>query len=81
MNAINQIDIQYLRSSRTLEVLLVSNGSKKRTFYLYNYEGFHFRLFETLSNFVGFLKNESMNCLEFNDDYEVEKYLEVFDLE
>lgn len=73
MNTVRTINTDYLRSSRTVETLLVSNANSERVFFVYNYEGYSFRLFKShLSLMKCFQDNES----DFH--FETEKELDLF---
>ena len=51
MNNINQIQVDYLRSNRTIETILLTDMIKSKihkVVYVYNYEGYHFRIFENI---------------------------------
>lgn len=73
MNEINQIDITYLTSSRTIETLLI--GHKQKSVYVYNYEGYHFRLFLELRELIQFLQFGKEPQLEFSNDEDLDDYL------
>jgi len=38
MNNVSQIEVFYLRPSKTIETILLESSSKKRIVYIYNYE-------------------------------------------
>ncbi len=73
MNDINQIDITYLTSSRTIETLLI--GQKCKSVYVYNYEGYHFRLFLELRELIQFVQLGKEPQLEFSNDEDLDDYL------
>ena len=73
MNDINQIDIIYLTSSRTIETLLI--GHTQKSVYVYNYEGYHFRLFLELRELIQFLQLGKEPQLEFSNDEDLDDYL------
>ena len=41
------VHIEYLTPSRTIETIELRNQQQVRTVYVYNYEGYSFRLFES----------------------------------
>lgn len=48
MNSYTAIDVSYLRSDRTIETVLVTNAVTEKVFFVYNYEGYSFRVCENL---------------------------------
>ncbi len=80
MNEFECIEAEYIIFSRSLEVILVSNGTKKRIVYLYNHEGIHYRLFYTLFDVVEFFKNGGGISKNFEEDEKVDEYLGQMDL-
>ncbi len=56
MNKVIQLEIEYIRSSRTIETIEVSSGDKAKIYYIYNYEGIHFRLFGSLISLIQFFE-------------------------
>jgi hypothetical protein len=76
MNTLNQINTSYLRPCRTIETTLVSNGSKNRTFFIYNYEGNSFRVFEDYLNLINFFQDKAEADYHFGTDAELDAFLE-----
>ena len=56
MNTIKTIDTDYLRASRTIETILVSNAITEKVFFVYNYEGNSFRFFYSHLKLVNFFQ-------------------------
>lgn len=75
MNTINQLEVKYLRPSRTIEKLEIIQNLKRSICFLYNYEGTHFRLFENESALNSFLKEESEPKLSFSSEEELDNFL------
>ncbi|MBU2028776.1 hypothetical protein KJ761_02700 [Patescibacteria group bacterium] len=48
MNTITLLGTNYLRPNRTIESILLSNKKAKKLVFVYNYEGVHFRVFESI---------------------------------
>lgn len=46
MNFINQLEVEYINPSRTIEKLEIESGKRMHECFIYNYEGNHFRFFE-----------------------------------
>ena len=77
MNQIRALATEYIKPSTTIEVILVSTQTKGRVFYVYNYEGYHYRLFENILDLIAFFEGENPPYLEFNTDVEINRYLEA----
>ncbi|GAA4824159.1 hypothetical protein GCM10011365_04090 [Marinicella pacifica] len=52
MNNIKIKNTEYLRPSRTIETILVSNKDLSNIFYVYNYEGVSYRVFKSYPNLI-----------------------------
>lgn len=74
MNSFLNIDIAYIRASRTIETVLVSNTETKKMFYVYNYEGYSFRIFDTILSLIRFFETN----VESNWHFETENQLDEF---
>jgi hypothetical protein len=81
MNTFQAIDISYLRSNRTVETILLRNPRSEKTIYVYNYEGWHFRIFESIGDVLSFFNEEFESTLSFENEKELETYLTNVDLE
>jgi hypothetical protein len=80
MNNVAYIEVDYLRPSRTVETILLENLSKKRIVYVYNYEGWHFRVFNNIIKVLDFFDDKFEPEISFEDEEELGKYLENLDL-
>lgn len=81
MNNIRTLNTDYILSSKTLETVLVSNENFERIFFLYNYEGYSFRLFDSLLNLLNFFQdNETESDYYFETEEELDAFLVNFDL-
>ena len=67
--------INYSRSSRTIETILVSNEMKTKFFYIYNYEGYSFRVFETKKEVSNFFNLNAESKFHFDSEVELDDYL------
>lgn len=81
MNKIRQIDEKYMRANRTIEKVRVFSGVSWKDFFIYNYEGVHFRVFDS--------ENKALDCAsghcvkpinEFVNEIEVDNFLRNFNL-
>ena len=75
MNIINQLEIKYIRSSKTIEKLELSDNNKKTTRYIYNYEGNHYRLFEDKDSLNAFFEYGNEPKLSFENEFDLDTYL------
>ena len=81
MSTIEIIDEAEIRNNRTLHVIQRSIGNKKFVFYLYNYEGVHFRIFDNLAELIYFFNGNASFHVDFEDENEVYEYIGNIDLE
>ena len=75
MNEISNQKVFYFRASRTLEIFFVAYEQKHKIFFLYNYEGMHYRLFENKEEVRKFFNYEDSEYLSFEDEEELDFYL------
>ena len=76
MNTINTCQtIYYKRSSRTIETVMVSNGNECRKIYVYNYEGYSFRVFETRKEVSNFFNLNIESKFHFNNEECLDNFL------
>ena len=54
MNIINHCSVEYITVSKTIEI--VSFKKSDSLFYIYNYEGSHFRVFTDLLSLINFFQ-------------------------
>lgn len=74
MNSSQTLRTIYLRASRTIETILVSNNIQSKLFYLYNYEGYSFRVFETKKEVSDFFNLNVESKLHFDKEYSIDNY-------
>lgn len=76
MNSISTTHtIYYYRASRTIETILASNGSVSREFYMYNYEGNSFSLFETKKDVSNFFNSNIKSKVHFKNEQDLDNFL------
>ena len=79
MNKIELLQTNYVRSNRTIDTVLLTDtkSSLRQTIvYVYNYEGYHFRIFENIFEISNFLMNEDCKIIkDFDKEEECYKYL------
>ncbi|UQD55792.1 hypothetical protein [Flavobacterium sp. K5-23] len=80
MNTICQIEIDYIKPSRSIETLLLKNLNNKRVVYVYNYEGWYFRFFNSINEVLDFFEDKFEPTISFEDEEKLDKFLENLDL-
>lgn len=76
MNSLQTLQtIYYSRASRTIETILVSNETKSKRFYVYNYEGYSFRVFETKKGVSDFFNLNIESKFHFDTENSLDNYL------
>jgi len=82
MNNVELIEECYLRSNRTVEIILLtdlSDSARQRIVYVYNYEGYHYRVFDNVIELTKFLSNNEFRILkEYSKDYWVCNFLKNY---
>ncbi len=66
MNSFSAIDVFHLRPDKTIETILVSNKKAEKVLFVYNYQGWFFRVFDNVLDLLNF----------FNDAFEPKIYFE-----
>lgn len=80
MNKIIPISTEYLRPSRTIQVLNLVDFELSQQVFIYNYEGTHFRFFESLLDLILFFKIGKEPKFSFVTETELDDFLEKFPL-
>lgn len=75
MNTFQTINTEYIRSSRTIEIVLVSKGSLSKLFFVYNYEGNSFRVFENHLDLINYFQNKADCNFHFNTETSLDSFL------
>jgi hypothetical protein len=75
MNSYKAIDVFYLRSDRTIETILVSNTKAERVLFVYNYQGWFFRVFDNLLDLMNFFDDAFEPKIYFEDENKLGNYL------
>lgn len=75
MNNFKTINTEYLRASRTIETVIVSNENSSAFFFIYNYEGVSFRVFKTHIDLIHFFQNKSESIIHFDSENAVDDFL------
>ena len=80
MNNFIYCQTEYLRPSRTIETVYMSDGSNVRAFYIYNYEGYSFRVFESMVSLISFFESSVPEDYHFDTEEELDCFLESISL-
>jgi hypothetical protein len=77
MTTIQTIYTEHIRyANRTLECVEISKNQSVLHYWIYNFQGNHFRVFQSVTDAFAFLNNEtSNNCIA---DFETEEALDDF---
>ena len=75
MNTFLAVHIEYLRASRTIETVLVSNDECSQVFFVYNYEGNHFRVFKNHLDLIKFFQDKAKCDFEFSTEAQLDLFL------
>ncbi|SFC79266.1 hypothetical protein SAMN04489722_103445 [Algibacter lectus] len=75
MNKFEALHTEYLRPSRTIETVLVTNECLSEIFFIYNYEGISFRVFKSHLDLINFFLNKSESSFHFNTEDELDIFL------
>lgn len=76
---INPLEVQYIRyACRTLETVeTMSERGRRKIWWIYNYEGKHFRVFESQEAAQEFLDNKGDDwVIDFDSEEELDRFLE-----
>lgn len=80
MNSFKTIDTYYIRSSRTLETILVSDNEVDKTFYVYNYGCISYRVFNCIFSLINFFQDKKESDYHFNNENELDIFFANLDL-
>jgi len=77
MNSIDTIDTEYInRACRTLETVQVRNGGfKTKLFWIYNFEGVHFRVFDCMMDVINFFTESIEAKYSFDNENDLDNFL------
>ncbi|RAI93848.1 hypothetical protein LV83_00754 [Algoriphagus yeomjeoni] len=75
-NAIVFCQSDYLRSSRTIETVILSKGTRERALFIYNYEGYSFRVFEDILALILFFETGVDRSIHFDSEVGLDGFLE-----
>lgn len=75
MNLFKTINTDYIRASRTIETILVSKNNLSKVFFVYNYEGNSFRVFENHLGLINFFQDKAESDFYFDTEIELDNFL------
>ena len=76
MNIINYCNVEYIRADRTIEIISLKNSAE--LFYVYNYQGYHFRVFTKLLDLVNFFQFGTEPKYSCGSDEELDQFIENY---
>ncbi len=76
MNIINNCRVNYITPSRTIETVNIKNTD--RVFYIYNYEGNHFRVFTEIIDLIRFFQFGIEPEKSFLTELELDDFIENY---
>lgn len=80
MNSLKLIDVVYIKQDKTIETILVSNSDKENIIFLYNYQGWFFRVFKSVLDLMLFFDEQFESKVCFDNEIELDNYLLNFKL-
>lgn len=80
MNTFQTINTDYIKASRTIETVLVSKENLGKLFFVYNYEGNSFRVFENHLGLINFFQNKAECNFHFNTEIKLDCFLSKVDI-
>jgi hypothetical protein len=80
MNKIIPISIEYLSPSRTLEILNLVRFEGSKQVYVYNFEGNHFRFFDSLEGLIQFFEIGKEAIASFSSEKDLDHFLDKFQI-
>lgn len=80
MNTLLALNVDYLRPSRTIETILISNKISEKVVFVYNYEGNSFRVFDNVITLINFFESNLESKYHFNSEIELDKFLSTIEL-
>lgn len=77
MRKLTPISTEYIRSSRSIEILLLVKGDWKQTIFIYNYEGLYFHYFESLVKIIQYFEKGIEPNRSFFSEQDLDDFLET----
>lgn len=82
MNTYTAISSDYLKASRTIETVWVQHEETKagKLFFIYNYEGYSYRVFATVLALLDFFQNDTKEDFHFSTEKELDGFLSTVEI-
>lgn len=81
MNDFRTVNTGYLTPSRTIETVLVSDGRYENVFFVYNYDGYSFNVFDAHLDLINFFQNDKIKAVvEFTTEMDLDDFLSKVNL-
>jgi hypothetical protein len=78
MNKVLPIAAEYITPSRSIEILNLINQKESKYVYIYNFEGNHFRFFDSLLGLIRFFETRAEPEHSFFSEAELDAFLEKY---
>ncbi len=75
-NTINHCTVEYITSNKTIETVSFKNTDG--LFYIYNYQGNHFRVFTELLSLISFFRYGVEPPYTFSNDEELDSFISTY---
>ncbi|HUH29433.1 hypothetical protein [Gelidibacter sp.] len=75
MNTFKAVHTEYLKPSRTIETVLVSKENLSQVYFIYNYEGNSFSVFENHLDLILFFQDKAESDFEFRTEKALDEFL------
>ena len=76
MNIINNSRLEYLRANRSIEIISFKNTDA--LMYVYNFQGQHFRVFDSILDLIQFFELGKEAPYSFENDLELDKFIKTY---
>ena len=80
MNSFETINQVYLCSSRTIEQIKVSSSTNRKDFFIYNYEGYSYRVFKSQMELNHFFNKGIESTIHFTTEKQLDAFLARVDI-
>jgi hypothetical protein len=78
MNQIILLSTEHITPSRTIELINLVNSRSSRLVYVYNFEGIHFRFFDSLVAVLQFFESGNEPDHSFTTEEDLDAFLKNF---
>lgn len=78
MNRILPLYTEYITPSRSIEILKLTFQEESKIVYVYNFEGNHFRFFDSILSLITFFEEGTEPKISFSSEQELDRFLEGY---